>query len=160
MKIISYLTLFGFVIALFACKNINVISKGNLSPNTSYTYSYYKYLDLSKNQKDHYFVGCRVYEAEIIKRDSGKMEKFVFYSCSPTLPVKITYAHGRHNKITDYSYLMSDLSTDALDTLTDNEKKLFEILDNKKGEDDYTFYSGIKGFKKPDSTMHFSSMYR
>lgn len=148
MKIYS-LFLFSFALVLTSCANIKPISKGKLSENKSYDFSYFVYEDVNAKNHGHAVKSCKIFISQIKDKDQRVREKIIYYSCSSLAPLKILYNTDKTGKGSGQEYFIGVTDNDFVSPTTEDEAKQLLMMDDHKTKGDYPHYAGIKGFRVP-----------
>src|SRR5215831_9575374 len=154
MKIIFFIS-FVLIASLTSCTTIKSPSKGKLTEDKSYYYAYFEYSGKVHNESG--VKKCKVFLSHIRDKDRHIQEKIVYWNCSSLPPIKILYNRDNSGKELNRDYFIAMTNNDFTIPVSDEEIKLFQILAKEARENDYGYYSNIKGFRpatSKDSVEH------
>ena len=145
MKKVINLSLLSLCLSFYGCINIVSLSKGNLSPDKAYSYSYFVYFT-SKTKLKHEG-SCKVFVSSI-KQSKKTIEKIVFYNCETHQPFKVTYTYNNSGALMkkDYFICVND-ATPAI-SLSESEQQLLKVVGKRNASGDYSGYKTITGFRE------------
>lgn len=139
------LLLFLACFSLYGCVNIVSLSKGNLSSDKVYNYSYFVYL--TNKRKLTHEGSCRVFVSSI-KQLKRTTEKIVFYNCETHQPFKISYTYDNKGGLIKKDYFICVNDANPAIPLSESEQQLFKVIGERNTSGDYGSYKAITGFRE------------
>ncbi|MEX6690067.1 hypothetical protein QTN47_21340 [Danxiaibacter flavus] len=120
-----------------SCIEYRIIDKGYLTNDTKYLFTKFEFIGRHRT----------VYTGAI-KRQEKIQEEIIYYTDKSLPPIKILFSYDDRKKINKKEFFVSVIDAQPEFMLTEEERQLLKIMNEKKLDGDYEKYHLISGFRK------------